>query len=88
MLALQTPESFSQLAAFALVAFVLPLSAYLLFFYSPVSPYPEYAFGPTPTVVTARINDKETEQISIKTLLETKCPSLFSAFHPAWYLFK
>ncbi|PFH54375.1 hypothetical protein AMATHDRAFT_135563 [Amanita thiersii Skay4041] len=32
-------------------------------------------------------NSEETEKASLRELLETRCPSLFTAFSPAWWLF-
>jgi hypothetical protein len=32
--------------------------------------------------------DDEVERVCIKTLLETRCPSLFTPFKPLWWLFK
>ena len=47
-------------------------------------------FAPTPVQVQVHSDAKGTddEPISLRDLIETKCPSLFAEFRPAWYLFK
>jgi hypothetical protein len=51
---------------------------------------PEIHFAPNPAVFPVRMNEesKEVEYISIRTLLETRCKSLFTEFHPLWWLSK
>jgi hypothetical protein len=51
---------------------------------------PEIHFAPDPAVLPVRKNEesKEVEYVSIRTLLETRCKSLFTEFHPLWWLSK
>ena len=51
---------------------------------------PEIHFAPNPAVLPVRKDgeSKEVEYISIRTLLETRCKSLFTDFHPLWWLSK
>lgn len=49
---------------------------------------PEIHFAPNPAVLSVRKDEesKEVECISIRTLLETRCRSLFTDFRPLWWL--
>ncbi|PPQ78077.1 hypothetical protein CVT25_015611 [Psilocybe cyanescens] len=49
---------------------------------------PVVHFDKKPAVLTVKKRDGsgDTEQVSIKVLLETRCKSLFSEFHPLWWL--
>jgi hypothetical protein len=49
---------------------------------------PTVHFADKPALLPVRKDDgsEEVEEISIKTLLETRCPSLFSEFQPVWWL--
>ena len=54
------------------------------------SSLPDVQFAPKPAVLRVK-KDKEsneTEFISIRTLLETRCKSLFTEFRPLWWLSK
>ena len=50
----------------------------------------EIHFAPNPAVLPVRKNEesKETEYVSLRTLLETRCKSLFTEFRPLWWLSK
>ena len=58
--------------------------------FSSSSSSPEIHFGPNPAALPVRKNkeSKEVEYISIRTLLETRCKSLYTDFHPLWWLSK
>ncbi|KAG5353932.1 hypothetical protein C0989_011420 [Termitomyces sp. Mn162] len=45
-------------------------------------------FAPKPALLSARKSkdSDETEEISFRTLVESRCPSLFTQFHPIWWL--
>lgn len=45
---------------------------------------------PAQVVVQRRgsLRDTEPEKISLRTLIETRCPSVLTPFKPAWWLFK
>ncbi|KAF9464677.1 AB-hydrolase YheT [Collybia nuda] len=47
-------------------------------------------FSPKPAVVTVRKskNSNQVERQSLRTLVETKCKSLFTEFRPLWWLYK
>ena len=49
---------------------------------------PKIHFAPNPAVLPVRKNEesKEVEYLSIRTLLETRCKSLFTEFRPLWWL--
>ncbi|KAF8902108.1 AB-hydrolase YheT [Gymnopilus junonius] len=51
--------------------------------------YPTIHFASKPALLKVRKHDgsNEVEEVSIKALLETKCPSLWSEFRPLWWLF-
>ncbi|KAF8894594.1 AB-hydrolase YheT [Infundibulicybe gibba] len=50
---------------------------------------PIVRFSPDPAIITVRksADSDETEQVSIRTLVETRCKSLFTEFRPIWWLF-
>ncbi|KAF5381000.1 hypothetical protein D9615_003933 [Tricholomella constricta] len=46
-------------------------------------------FSPKPALVAVKKgkDSDETEQLSLRTLVESRCQSLFTEFHPLWWLF-
>ncbi|KAF8959066.1 AB-hydrolase YheT [Flammula alnicola] len=49
--------------------------------------FPMVHFAPKPALLRVKKGGSdEVEEVSIKTLLETRCPSLFSEFRPIWWL--
>jgi len=56
--------------------------------YSPE--FPTVHFDSTPALLPVKKgkDEDEIEHVSIKTLLETRCPSLFTSFKPLWWLSK
>jgi hypothetical protein len=58
---------------------------------------PIFHFPPKPAVIAVRkgqrnydsdSNDGGIEYKNLRELVESRCPSLFTEFHPLWYLFK
>ncbi|EKM55427.1 uncharacterized protein PHACADRAFT_256045 [Phanerochaete carnosa HHB-10118-sp] len=49
---------------------------------------PQIYFGPTAATVALRKSTRpdDTEQVSLRELVERRCPSLHDAFRPAWWL--
>jgi uncharacterized protein len=47
-------------------------------------------FPPQPAILAVRKQQgsEDVEYVSLQTLVESRCPSLFAAFRPAWWLFK
>lgn len=54
------------------------------------SRYPLIHFSSNPAVITVKKHkgSDEVERISLRTLVETRCKSLFTEFRPLWWLFK
>jgi len=54
------------------------------------SDFPTVHFDPTPALLPVKKgkDQDEIEHVSIKTLLETRCPTLFTPFKPLWWLSK
>ncbi|KAF8628399.1 hypothetical protein AX15_003923 [Amanita polypyramis BW_CC] len=50
---------------------------------------PTIYFAPKPIFLSVkkRSDNEQTEQLSLKELLESRCPGLFSNFNPVWWLF-
>lgn len=48
-----------------------------------------FHFPPQPVVLAARKHKDsgDVEYVSLKTLIESRCPSLFTAYRPTWWLF-
>jgi uncharacterized protein len=56
--------------------------------HSSLSPEIHFASNPAVLLVRKDKDPKEVEYVSIRTLLETRCKSLFTEFHSLWWLFK